>query len=129
MPADLQSAYGLSANGGGGRIVALFGGNSDYSSAESDLGVYRAQYNLPPCTVTSPAPIVVGGDGGAPVPPADDGGSPGSGAVLSAAASVSGSAGCACTTAAEAGSPGSVAGAVGLALAWALRRRRRGSHG
>jgi len=52
-PADLQSAYGLSANGGAGKLVVLFGGGSDYPQAEQDLGVYRAQYGLPPCTTAN----------------------------------------------------------------------------
>ena len=49
-PADLQSAYGIPPAGGNGRLVAVFGGGSDYPNAESDLAVYRAQFGLPPCT-------------------------------------------------------------------------------
>jgi hypothetical protein len=46
-PADIRSAYGL-RDSGAGRTVAIvdaFG----YTSAESDLAVFRAHYGLPPC--------------------------------------------------------------------------------
>jgi MYXO-CTERM domain-containing protein len=52
-PADLESAYGLSTTGGAGKLVVLFGGGTDYPQAESDLGVYRAQYGLPACTTAN----------------------------------------------------------------------------
>jgi hypothetical protein len=52
-PADLESAYGLSPTAGAGKLVVLFGGGSDYPQAEQDLGVYRAQYGLPPCTTAN----------------------------------------------------------------------------
>jgi subtilase family serine protease len=48
-PADLQSAYNITTQGSSSTIVAIvdaFG----YSNAETDLGVYRAQYGLPACT-------------------------------------------------------------------------------
>jgi subtilase family serine protease len=47
-PADLQSAYNIpnSSSTATIAIVDAFG----YPNAERDLGVYRAQYGLPPCT-------------------------------------------------------------------------------
>ena len=48
-PADLRDAYKITANGDAATIVAAvdaFG----YDNAESDLGVYRAQFGLPACT-------------------------------------------------------------------------------
>ena len=48
-PADLRSAYKISAHGGSGQTIALIG-SGGYSAAESDLAKYRARYGLPPCT-------------------------------------------------------------------------------
>jgi len=48
-PANLRDAYKITANGSPSTIVAIvdaFG----YDNAESDLGVYRAQWGLPACT-------------------------------------------------------------------------------
>ncbi|MBV9450875.1 MAG: ricin-type beta-trefoil lectin domain protein [Streptosporangiaceae bacterium] len=49
-PANLQAAYGLASGSEGMRarvaIVVAF----DDPTAEADLGIYRAQYGLPPCT-------------------------------------------------------------------------------
>jgi N-acetylneuraminic acid mutarotase len=50
--ADLQSAYGLPADGGEGRTVAIVVADDD-PTAESDLAVYRAQYGLPECTTAN----------------------------------------------------------------------------
>ncbi len=69
-PADLQSAYGLPTGGGAGRIVAIFGGGSDYANAESDLAVYRAQYGLPPCTAASGCFLKIDEHGGTNYPAA-----------------------------------------------------------
>jgi hypothetical protein len=68
-PADIQSAYGLPSNGGNGRIVALFAGNSDYTNAESDLGVYRSQYGLPDCTTANGCFMKIDEHGGTSYPP------------------------------------------------------------
>lgn len=43
--ADLQSAYNLAADGGGGQTVAIVDAFDD-PSAEADLAVYREQYGL-----------------------------------------------------------------------------------
>ena len=51
-PSDLRSAYNTSASGGSGVTVAIvdaFG----YNNAESDLGVYRAQFGIPACTTSN----------------------------------------------------------------------------
>jgi subtilase family serine protease len=48
-PANLRDAYKITANGSSSTIIAIvdaFG----YTNAESDLGVYRAQWGLPACT-------------------------------------------------------------------------------
>jgi subtilase family serine protease len=51
-PVDLQSAYKLSATGGTGQTVAIVDAYND-PNAESDLGVYRAQFGLPICTTAN----------------------------------------------------------------------------
>ena len=51
-PVDLQSAYGLSATGGSGQTVAIVDAYND-TTAEADLGVYRAQFGLPACTTAN----------------------------------------------------------------------------
>jgi subtilase family serine protease len=48
-PTELRTAYGLDGATAGGRLVALVDAFDD-PAAESDLGVYRATYGLPPCT-------------------------------------------------------------------------------
>jgi subtilase family serine protease len=48
-PANLRSAYKITANGQASTIIAIvdaFG----YDNAEADLGVYRAEWGLPACT-------------------------------------------------------------------------------
>jgi subtilase family serine protease len=47
-PADLQSAYGLSATGSTATIAIVDAYHDP--NAENDLNVYRAQYGLPACT-------------------------------------------------------------------------------
>ena len=52
-PANLQSAYKLpSSSRGSGQTVAIVDAYND-PTAEADLGVYRAQYGLPPCTTAN----------------------------------------------------------------------------
>jgi subtilase family serine protease len=48
---DIQSAYKI-PSGGAGMTIALVDA-FDNPNAESDLGVYRAQYGLPPCTTAN----------------------------------------------------------------------------
>ncbi|HZU63378.1 MAG TPA: S53 family peptidase [Novosphingobium sp.] len=51
-PADLRSAYRLTANGSSATIVAVVDAYG-YANAEADLAVYRAQYGLPACTTAN----------------------------------------------------------------------------
>jgi subtilase family serine protease len=54
-PADLQSAYGLTAaarSKGNDALIAIVDAY-DTPQAEHDLGVYRARYGLPPCTTAN----------------------------------------------------------------------------
>lgn len=51
-PSDLQSAYALPSGGGSGQTVGIVDAYDD-PNAEADLGVYRAKYNLPPCTTAN----------------------------------------------------------------------------
>ena len=48
-PADLRSAYKLTATGSSSQTVAIVDAYDD-PNAEADLGVYRAQFGLPACT-------------------------------------------------------------------------------
>ncbi len=51
-PADLRSAYAITATGDPGTVIAIVDAYG-YPNAESDLAVYRATYGLPPCTSAS----------------------------------------------------------------------------
>lgn len=51
-PAELRSAYSLSATAGSGRTVAVIGAYDD-PSAEADLAVYRRTFGLPACTTAN----------------------------------------------------------------------------
>jgi subtilase family serine protease len=52
-PADLQAAYKLpSSTAGAGQTIAIVDAYDD-PRAESDLGVYRSQFGLPPCTTAN----------------------------------------------------------------------------
>ena len=48
-PADLRSAYNITGSGNSATVIAVVDAYH-YASAESDLGVYRSQFGLPPCT-------------------------------------------------------------------------------
>ena len=50
-PSDIQTAYGLPRSGAG-RTVAVVNPYNN-RTAESDLAVYRRQFNLPPCTTAN----------------------------------------------------------------------------
>jgi len=77
QPSDLQAAYNLtslSASQGAGRTVAVIDAFSD-PTLESDMGVYRATFGLPPCTVASGCLSIVDQSGSAtPAAPIDPGG-------------------------------------------------------
>ena len=74
-PGDLRTAYGLataSANNGAGKVIAIvdaFG----YKNADSDLATYRAQFGLPPCTVSNGCLIIKNQNGGNNLPRMDTG--------------------------------------------------------
>jgi subtilase family serine protease len=51
-PADLTSAYNITTQGASSTIIAIVDAFA-YPRAEADLGVYRAQYGLPPCTTAN----------------------------------------------------------------------------
>ncbi|GAC1356558.1 MAG: peptidase S8 [Ktedonobacteraceae bacterium] len=72
-PADLQSAYNLpSANAGSGQTVGIVDAYDD-PKAESDLGVYRSQFGLPPCTTANGCFRKVNQSGGTKYPKANGG--------------------------------------------------------
>ncbi len=70
-PADLQAAYSLpSSAAGAGQTVAIVDAYDD-KTAENDLGVYRAQYGLAPCTTANGCFKKVNQTGGSTPPTAD----------------------------------------------------------
>ncbi|MEV0410697.1 putative Ig domain-containing protein [Streptomyces sp. NPDC050448] len=71
-PADLQSAYALSASAGAGATVAIIDAYDD-PNAESDLAAYRSQYGLPACTTANGCFKKVDQNGGTSYPTADSG--------------------------------------------------------
>ncbi|GIF23006.1 hypothetical protein BJ973_000636 [Actinoplanes tereljensis] len=71
-PADLVSAYNISA-GGTGRTVAIVDAFTN-PNLEADLAVYRSTYGLPACTVASGCLRIVNQDGAtSPLPAPDPG--------------------------------------------------------
>ncbi|WP_409179296.1 putative Ig domain-containing protein [Amycolatopsis sp. VS8301801F10] len=72
-PADLRSAYNLTAAGSSSATVAIVDSNDD-PNAESDLASYRSTYGLPPCTTANGCFKKVNQNGQAsPLPSADSG--------------------------------------------------------
>jgi len=72
-PADLQSAYGLpSKNAGAGATVAIVDAYDD-PNAEADLGVYRSQFGMSPCTTASGCFKKVNQSGGTSYPRSNGG--------------------------------------------------------
>ncbi|MBA3653770.1 MAG: hypothetical protein H0W70_06200 [Actinobacteria bacterium] len=51
-PADLRSAYALPSSGGAGQTIAVVIAY-DNPNTETDLGAYRTQFGLPPCTTAN----------------------------------------------------------------------------
>ena len=51
-PADIRGAYNLGSASGAGRTVAIVDAYDD-PTAEADLGVYRSQFGLSPCTTAN----------------------------------------------------------------------------
>lgn len=52
VPDDLRDAYNITSSGSASTIVAAIDAFG-YPNAEADLGVYRAQFGLPPCTTAN----------------------------------------------------------------------------
>ncbi len=72
-PADLRSAYNLPSTGGSGKTIAIVDA-FDNPNAESDLGKYRSQFGLPPCTTANGCFRKVNEQGQpSPLPTADSG--------------------------------------------------------
>ncbi|MFJ9755613.1 carboxypeptidase regulatory-like domain-containing protein [Streptomyces sp. NPDC101149] len=71
-PADLRDAYGLPADGGAGKTIAIVDA-FDNPNAEVDLAVYRAQYGLPACTSANGCFTKVDQRGGTDYPAPDAG--------------------------------------------------------
>jgi hypothetical protein len=72
-PADLQSAYNISdqaSSAGGTQTIAIVDAYDD-PNAESDLGVYRAQFGLPACTTANGCFRKVNQNGGTSYPSAN----------------------------------------------------------
>ncbi len=70
-PLQLRSAYGLDFSataGGGGQTVAVVTAYDD-ATAETDMGTYRSEYNLPACTTASGCFEKVNATGGTSYPP------------------------------------------------------------
>ncbi|MGW7530998.1 putative Ig domain-containing protein [Amycolatopsis sp. NPDC054798] len=72
-PADLRSAYNLTAAGSASATVAIIDSNDD-PNAESDLASYRSTYGLPACTTANGCFKKVNQNGQtSPLPSADSG--------------------------------------------------------
>ena len=74
-PSDLLSAYGLTsqaASAGGTQTIAIVDAY-DHPNAEADLGVYRSQFGLSPCTTANGCFRKVDQRGGTSYPPSDTG--------------------------------------------------------
>jgi subtilase family serine protease len=62
-PADLRSAYRITATGSTASLVAIVDAYG-YPNAQKDLAVYRAKYGLPPCTGSNGCFHKLGQNGG-----------------------------------------------------------------
>jgi hypothetical protein len=69
-PAELRSAYGLSAGGGAGQTVAVVDAFDD-PKAEADMNRYRTRYGIGTCTEAGKCFRKVDGRGGSSYPPAN----------------------------------------------------------
>ncbi len=69
-PADLRSAYGLTATGSSAQTIAIVDAYDD-PNAEADLGVYRSQFGLPACTTANGCFRKVGQTGTSKLPRAN----------------------------------------------------------
>ncbi|MCU1667153.1 MAG: hypothetical protein JWP40_80 [Blastococcus sp.] len=71
-PADIRSAYGLSGSSHGKTVAIVDAYNAP--TAEADLGVYRKQFGLPPCTTANKCFRKVSQTGSTTRLPRNDGG-------------------------------------------------------
>ena len=71
-PIELKSAYKLTGLTSGGRTVAIVDAYG-YTNLERDLGVYRAQFNIPACTKANGCLRVIDQNGGTSLPRMDIG--------------------------------------------------------
>ena len=71
-PADIQSAYKVAGLSSGRRTVAIVDAYG-YPNAERDLGLYRAQWGLPACTVANGCLRIINQAGGSSLPRFDSG--------------------------------------------------------
>jgi len=71
-PADIRSAYALTASASGGKTVAIVDAYDD-PNAEADLATYRSQFGLPACTTANGCFRKVGQTGGTTYPRSNGG--------------------------------------------------------
>jgi subtilase family serine protease len=71
-PANLVSAYKLPTTGGAGQTIAIVDA-FDNPNAESDVGAYRSQFGLAPCTTANGCFRKVNQSGGSAMPTGDTG--------------------------------------------------------
>ncbi|HVT63547.1 MAG TPA: S53 family peptidase [Mycobacteriales bacterium] len=72
-PGDLRAAYALPSTSAGDDATVAIVDAYDDPRAEADLAVYRAQFNLPPCTATNGCFTKVDQRGGTDLPDVDPG--------------------------------------------------------
>jgi subtilase family serine protease len=71
-PGDLRSAYKLTTSGAATQVIAIVDAFDD-PNAEADLGVYRSQFGLAPCTTANGCFRKVNQTGGTSYPRGDQG--------------------------------------------------------
>ncbi len=71
-PAQVRAAYGLGSSSSGGKTVAIVDAYG-YTNLERDLGVYRSQFGLSPCTKANGCLRIVNQTGGTSLPRMDIG--------------------------------------------------------
>jgi subtilase family serine protease len=69
---QIRAAYGLTGSSSGGKTVAIVDAYG-YTNLERDLGVYRSQYGLGPCTKANGCLRIVDQNGGTSLPRMDIG--------------------------------------------------------
>jgi hypothetical protein len=69
-PANLRDAYGFQSSSSGMRQTVAVVVPYDNATAETDMGTYRSQYSIPPCTTADGCFSKVNETGGTSYPPA-----------------------------------------------------------